>query len=104
LPASRGEWTIAFDQVLVGAEADSTLVLKNVGVRPLEVLNVAAPTDPEFSLTLPAGAVVQPGSEIYVPVSFRPFNSGPKIATVSIATDSSTTPTIILSFTGIGVN
>jgi hypothetical protein len=102
--ASSDEWTVRFDQVLVGATANSTLVLKNVGMWALNVLNVPPPTDPEFSMTLPVGVVVQPGSEINVPISFRPFNSGPKIATVVIQTDSNTARTITLTLTGVGVN
>jgi hypothetical protein len=104
-PASTANtYNADFGQVAVGQHLDAALELSNDGSAPLTVVAVGAPTDAEFSLTLPLATTVQAGSQVAVPVSFKPFSAGQKMASVTIQTDSTTTPTLTINLTGTGVN
>jgi hypothetical protein len=104
-PASTANtYNADFGQVAVGQHLDAALELSNDGSAPLTVVAVGAPTDAEFNLTLALGTTVQAGSQVAVPVSFKPFSAGQKMASVTIQTDSTTTPTLTINLTGTGVN
>jgi hypothetical protein len=102
--ATTETYSVDFGQVAVGQHLDATLELANDGSAPLTVAAVGAPTDLEFNLTLPPSTTVEAGGHIPVPVSFKPFSAGQKSATVTLQTDSQSTPTVILTLTGTGVN
>jgi Abnormal spindle-like microcephaly-assoc'd, ASPM-SPD-2-Hydin len=97
-------YDIDFGQIAVGLQGNGALTLVNDGSSPLQILSVGAPSDPQFQVTLAGGTNLDQGSQINVPVSFKPFSAGAKSATVVLTTDSESTPTLTLSFTGTGVN
>jgi hypothetical protein len=98
-----GDYTIDFGKVAVGQQQSATLSLANSGTSPLTILQIGAPSDPEFSVGLTAGMSVPAGGASDVPVSFKPFNKGSKTATLLVQTDSSTTPNLTLTLQGVGV-
>jgi hypothetical protein len=103
-PGTGQNYTVDFGQIAVGLQGPGALVLTNDGQAPLQILSVGAPSDPQFSLALSEGTTISQGTQINVPVSFKPFSAGAKSATLVITTDSQSTPTISISFTGTGVN
>jgi hypothetical protein len=100
--AGQCGYTLDFGQVAVGSTTSLDMNLEDTGSSPLAVLNVSAPTDPQFSLTLPQQSI-QPGSTSPLTVSFKPFTEGGQSATVSFTTDSQVCPTVTVSLSGTGV-
>jgi hypothetical protein len=79
------------------------MIFENVGISPLTVLSMGAPSDAQFGIRLTEGTAIEPGSSIGVPFSFKPFSAGAKSATVVIQTDSAANSTVTLSLSGRGV-
>jgi hypothetical protein len=102
--ANSGNYTVDFGNVAVGEDSSTQLTLANTGTSPLQILNVAAPTDAEFGINLAPGTAVQPGAVMNVPVDFKPFSKGAKSATIVVQTDSTTVQTVTLTMTGVGVD
>jgi hypothetical protein len=102
--ANSGSYSVDFGNVAVGLDEPAVLVLTNSGTSPLRIVNVGAPSDAEFSVTLPAGIQIPSGGSSSVPVDFKPFSKGAKSATVAIQTDSSTIPVLTLQMEGTGVD
>jgi hypothetical protein len=97
-------YTVDFGEIAVGQQGTGTIQLSNDGSAPLQILSVGAPSDPQFGITLAEGTTISEGSQINVPVSFKPFSAGAKSGNLVINTDSESTPTVTISFTGTGVN
>ena len=100
-PSGTCGYTLDFGQVAVGSANSLDMNLENSGGAPLAVLGVQAPTDPEFTLTLPTQSI-QPGSTTAVTMTFKPFAEGMKGGTVTFTTDSTACPTVTVTLSGTG--
>ncbi len=97
-------YALDFGQVAVGAQVPGSISISNAMGPAVQILNVGAPSDGEFSVVLPAGTFIPSSGMLAVPVSFKPFTAGAKSATVDVQTDSEMCPTITLSLSGTGVS
>jgi hypothetical protein len=103
-PIINSGYAIDFGAVRVGQERAGVIALLDTGCPPLQVISVGPPTDGEFSpLSLSPGETIQPAGQIDFGVSFAPASVGNKAGEIVVQTDSESTPTITLTFTGIGV-
>ncbi len=95
-------YTLDFGQVAIGSTTTLDLQLSDTGSSPLNILNVSAPSDAEFSMVLPQ-QTIQQGQSTDVSVSFKPFSEGSKTGTVTFTTDSAACETVTVTLTGNGV-
>lgn len=95
-----------YDFLSVGVESDLAKVftIYNTGTSALHVTNASlAGTDAaEFSLTQPS-ATIAAGEISTFTVTFSPASAGGKVATMTIASDDQTTPSLFFSIFGTGV-
>jgi hypothetical protein len=108
--AGPGAYVIDFGQVRIAGQASAIVLLANVGNCPLQTFRTAT-SDTQFTIALAEGTVVQGSGDctrdgpddggVTFPVTFTPSSSGPQSADVWMQTDSSLTPTITLTGTGI---
>ena len=95
---------VDFGNVPLGQSKTITLSLQNTGIAALTVVSVSETvTDPEFTMDLAEGSVVQSGAPLSIPVHFTPFSVGQKNATFVLHTDSADVPTVTITLTGQGV-
>ncbi|HUB05974.1 MAG TPA: choice-of-anchor D domain-containing protein [Myxococcales bacterium] len=100
----QADAAVDFGNVPLGQTKTITLSLQNTGIASLTVISVdETVSDPEFTVDLAEGSVVQSGAPLAVPVHFTPFSVGQKNATFVLHTDSADVPAVTVTLTGQGV-
>jgi outer membrane protein assembly factor BamB len=96
-----------FGTVSLGQKVTKTLTIQNIGDAAL-TLTTATFTGTnagDFSLTKPLeGTQLQSAQTITLSITFNPQDAGQRQATFSVTTDSTQTPTLTTSLTGVGVD
>ena len=95
-----------FGDILVGQSANLNLNLLNSGAEPLtvEAVDFGGPNASDFSLPAAAPrAAIAPAATVSIPVRFSPAAEGTRSATITLMTDSSATPSVVVQLTGTGV-
>ena len=85
-----GQSTLDFGTVVSGSSAVKTVTIRNPGTVPLQSLAVsvgAGGNAGDFSVTQPASPTLAPGATATFTVTFSPGGSGPRTATVRVASN-----------------
>ncbi len=101
--ATELDYTLDFSNVQIGETRALTLSLTNTGVSDYQVLSVSGPSDPEYTQTGLVDGTDVAAVGVPVVVQFKPFTAGVKTDKITIGTNSTRVPTIVVSLTGTGV-
>jgi hypothetical protein len=94
-----------YGTTLIGATATQTFAIRNIGNAELQVTSttLAGGQAGEFAITLGGGAfTVAPGGTHNIDVRFAPTSTGPKSATLQLASNDSDENPLNVSLSGIG--
>ena len=92
--------TLAFATVNVGSNSSLPVTLKNNGNSNITISGISGATGPFSTSGVSAGTTLTPNQSATLNVIFTPTASGAASATITVASNSSTTPSISVSGTG----
>ncbi|MEO5913989.1 MAG: choice-of-anchor D domain-containing protein [Luteolibacter sp.] len=92
-----------FGSVKIGSRYSKTFVIKNTGTDVLKNLAVSLSGSATYSKTDLTVTKLNPGEKTSFSVTFKPGSTGKKSATLEIASNDATEPTITLSLVGVGI-
>ncbi len=96
--------TKAFGNTVVGSTSDLVFTVKNSGSGDLTGLTISGLSGTDFSVfASPSVPVVAAGSTTFT-VRFTPSNTGPKAATLRLASNALGTPSFAINLTGFGLS
>jgi subtilisin family serine protease len=95
---------LAFGQLYIGQTRTDTLTISNVGSDQLDISSLSVSL-PVFSIspTVPASFQIAPGATRSVPMMFAPTTAGVFAATLTIASNDPTRPSLAVPLTGTGL-
>ena len=97
LEASR----LLFAQTNIGQTESQTLALSNPGNQTLTISSISS-DNPAFQLSQ-QNAIIAPGQQLAIDITFAPQTAGPKNATLTILSDDPINPAINIPLEGSGV-
>ncbi|MFC1544615.1 choice-of-anchor D domain-containing protein [Gemmatimonadota bacterium] len=93
--------SVPIGDVSIGGSATGTFTIENQGTLNLTVSSITS--DDGFFTVSPASAIILPGQNQLVTVTFTPTNAGNQSANITVASDDSDEPSLTVSATGNGV-